>query len=344
MRETDRLCDCVFQGSICDVSSGPTLMQASKMDFSVIIPAYNVSGIIGRAIRSAAAQTFLPLEILVIDDCSTDDTIEVVRALEREIPSLRVLSTPTNGGPSAARNVGLRAARADWIALLDADDAWKPGRLERLSEVARATSADFVADDLVMWDIIADVEFKPPYSELPEPQKQIGLLDMFRAEDDFDHSKSAFGLMKPIMRRKFLADHKLEYDESINFAEDLVLYAESLFNGAKIIMINEAYYLYSVPRTPSGRSPHSRSLLDYRKIQRAGDILSRKYEDRIDPTIKQAIDAFQKTLTLVLQYHTARTYKRSGEYGKCLAYLAARPELTWRLVSRKRMKRRGSAV
>ncbi len=69
------------------------------MDFSVIIPAYNVSDIVGRAIRSAAAQTFPPLEILVIDDCSTDNTVEVVRALGREIPSLRVLSTPANGGP-----------------------------------------------------------------------------------------------------------------------------------------------------------------------------------------------------------------------------------------------------
>jgi succinoglycan biosynthesis protein ExoO len=304
------------------------------MDFSVIIPAYNVSGIIARAIRSAAAQTLPPLEILVINDCSTDDTIEVVRALEQEIPSLRVVSTPTNGGPSAARNVGLRAARADWIALLDADDAWKPGRLERLSEVALATSADFVADDLVMWDIVADVEFKPPFYQLPEPQTQIGLLDMLHAEDDFNRSKSSFGLMKPIIRRKFLADHKLEYDESINFAEDMVLYVESLFNGAKIIMINEAYYIYSVPSTPSGHSPHSRSIMDYRKIQRAGDILSRKYGDHIDPTLKRGIDAFRNTMTLLLQSNTARTYKRSGQYGKYLAYLAARPVLTGRLVSR----------
>jgi succinoglycan biosynthesis protein ExoO len=320
------------------------------MDFSVIIPAYNVSGIIGRAIRSAAAQTLSPLEILVIDDCSTDGTVEVVRALGREIPSLCLLSTPANGGPSAARNVGLRVAKADWIALLDADDAWKPGRLQRLSEVACATSADFVADDLVMWDIVADVEFKPPYYRLREPQVQIGLLDMFRAEDDFNISKASFGLMKPIMRRRFLADHELEYDESINFSEDLVLYIESLFNGAKIIMINEAYYIYSVPSAPSGRSPHSRSLKDYRKIQSVGDMLSQKYEDRIDAKLRQVIDAFRKTMTLLLESNTARTYRHSGQYGKYLAYLAARPELTVRLVSRaatsigERMNRGGSAV
>ena len=320
------------------------------MGFSVIIPAYNVSGIIGRAIRSAAAQTLPPLEILVIDDCSTDDTVEVVRALGRETPSLRLLSTPANGGPSAARNVGLRAAKADWIGLLDADDAWKPGRLERLTEVALATSADFVADDLVMWDIVADVEFKPPYYGLPEPQKQIGLLDIFRAEDDFNISKSSFGLMKPIMRRKFLADHKLEYDERINFSEDLVIYVESLFNGAKIIMINEAYYIYSVPSAPSGHSPHSRSVKDYRKIQSVGDMLSQKYEDRIDPSLNRAINAFRETMTLLIQSNVARGYRHSGQYAKYLAYLAARPKLTGRLMSRaatsvgKRMNRRGSAV
>src|SRR3984957_11222325 len=183
------------------------------MDFSVIIPAYNVSGIIGRAIRSAVAQTLPPLEILVIDDCSTDDTVEVVRVLGREIPSLRLLSTPVNGGPSAARNVGLREAKADWIALLDADDAWKPGRLKRLSEVASASSADLVADDLVMWDPVVDAQFKPVFFELPEPWNQITLLDVFRADDNFYFTKAFFTLIKPIYRRKFLADHKLEYNE-----------------------------------------------------------------------------------------------------------------------------------
>ena len=53
----------------------------------------------------------------------------------------------------------------------------------------------------------------------------------------------------------------------MNFAEDFVFYVESLFNGAKIILINEAYYIYSVPNGPSGSSPHSRSLKDFRRFR-----------------------------------------------------------------------------
>lgn len=308
------------------------------MDFSVIMPAYNVSGIIERAIRSAAAQTFPPLEILVIDDCSTDNTVEVVNALARDIPSIRLLSTPVNGGPSPARNVGLRAAKGDWIALLDADDAWTPGRLERLSEVARETSADFVADDLVMWDAVADAQFKPSYFELPDPQKQITLVDMFSADDNFNFSKASFTLMKPIVRLKFLAEHKLEYNEDMKIGEDFTFYIESLFNGAKVILINEAYYIYSVPSSPSGRSPHSRSIQDVSKLPGVSDLMSEKYADRIDPTLKRAMDDFRKTFTLLHQSNVARTYRWSGQYAQYLAYLAARPELTRRLVFRAAMK------
>lgn len=308
------------------------------MDFSVIIPAYNVSSMIGRAIRSAAAQTLPPFEILVIDDCSTDHTVEVVKALGREIPSLRLLSTPANGGPSAARNAGLREAKADWIALLDADDAWKPGRLERLSEVASATSADFVADNLVMWDPVAQAQFKPTYFELPEPQKQITLLDMFRADDNFNFSKASFTLMKPIFRRKFLAEHKLEYNESMKVGEDFNFYVEGLFNGAKLILIDEAYYIYSMPSSPSGRSPHSRSIQDISKLPDLSDLMTQKYGDRIDATLRRAMDDFRKTFTLLHQSDVARTYRRSGQYAQYITYLAARPELTRRLVCRAAMK------
>ncbi len=258
----------------------------------------------------------------------------------REFPSLRLLSTRANGGPSAARNVGLREAKADWIAFLDADDAWKPGRLQRLSEVAATTSADFVADNLVLWDAVQDTQFKPAYYELPEPQKHITLLDIFRADDNFNFTKASFALMKPICRLKFFADHKLEYNESFRLGEDFFLLAESLFNGANVILIEEAYYVYSMHSGPSGRSPHSRSVRDVSKLPGQSDLLSQKYADRIDPTLKRAMDNYRKTFSLLHQSDVARTYKWRGRYAQYFAYLAVRPKLTWRLVSRAVMKNR----
>ena len=308
------------------------------MDFSVIIPAYNVSGIVGRAVRSAAAQTSPPLEILVIDDCSTDNTVDIVMALRREIPSLRLLSTPANSGPAAARNVGLREAKADWIALLDSDDAWKPGRLQRLSEVASATSADFVADNLVMWDPVADTQFKPAYYNLPERQKQITLLDVFRADDNFNFSKASFALMKPIYRRKFLTEHKLEYNESMKVGEDFFFLAESLFNGAKIILIQEPFYIYSMPSSPSGHSPHSRTVYRFGGLSEVSALLDRKYRDRIDPTLRRAMGDYRKTMKLLHQSDVARNYRWAGQYAQYVAYIAVRPELTRRLFSRAVMK------
>lgn len=320
------------------------------MNFSVIIPAFNVSGIVERAIRSAVAQTLPPFEILVIDDCSTDHTVDVVRALAKEIPSVRCLSTPANAGPSAARNIGLREAKGDWIALLDSDDAWKPGRLERLSEVAIATAADFVADNLVLWDAVQDKQFKPVHFQLSEAQKQVTLLDMFRADDNFNFSKTTFAIMKPICRLKFLNDHGLKYKEKLKNGEDFVFYAESLFNGAKLILIKEAYYIYSMPRGPSGRSPHSRTVYDVGKLPGAVDGMREKYADRIDAPLKRAMDNYRKTMSLLNQSDVARTYKWSGRYAQYLAYLTARPELTRRLIFRaarnlvKRMDRSGSTA
>jgi beta-1,6-glucosyltransferase len=310
------------------------MVVSTATDFSVIIPAYNVSRIIERAIRSAAAQTLPPLEILVVDDCSTDNTVEVVKALAQDIPSIRLLSTPVNSGPSAARNVGLRAAKGDWVALLDADDAWKPGRLERLSEVASATSADFVADNLVLWDAGADIEVNPAYYELDESHRRITLLDMFRADDNFNFKKKTFSLMKPIMRRKFLSDHRLEYNEKMKIGEDFALYAESLFTGASIIMINEAHYIYSMPSAPSGRSPHSRSRYSFGDLCEMCLILERRYGDRIGPELRIAMRAYRQTMTRLHESDIARDYKRKGQYARYVGYLAARPGLVQRLVAR----------
>jgi hypothetical protein len=100
------------------------------VSFSVVIPLHNKCEYIARAIDSALAQSLSPVEVLVIDDGSTDASAEVVR----HCPDPRVrLIQQANAGPGAARNTGLQHARGDWVAFLDADDWWWPDHLAELA-------------------------------------------------------------------------------------------------------------------------------------------------------------------------------------------------------------------
>lgn len=113
----------------------PDNTHSMTPSISVVIPAYNSAGFIANTLQSVLAQTLPPLEILVVDDGSKDNTAEVVRGFA---PRVRLVQQ-ANAGPSAARNHGIRESQGEWIALLDADDSWLPNKLERQ---ARAMTPD----------------------------------------------------------------------------------------------------------------------------------------------------------------------------------------------------------
>jgi glycosyltransferase involved in cell wall biosynthesis len=96
-------------------------------DVSVVIPAYNAAWCVGRAIDSVLAQTFRDVELIVVNDGSTDGTAGV---LARYASQIRIVTKP-NGGLSSARNAGIHAATGEYVAFLDADDWWLPHKLER---------------------------------------------------------------------------------------------------------------------------------------------------------------------------------------------------------------------
>jgi len=100
---------------------------------SVVIPAYNAARFIEDSIKSVLSQTYKPLEIIVVDDGSRDETRTVV---ERYSGDVRYLYQD-NAGPSAARNHGVREAKGEWIAFLDSDDCWEPDHLESLIKHAQ---------------------------------------------------------------------------------------------------------------------------------------------------------------------------------------------------------------
>lgn len=112
-------------------------MTMGEQLVSVIVPTFNRAHVVERAIESAFRQTHRHIELLVVDDGSTDGTLERLEALRS--PRLRVLSTPRNGGPARARNLGLAACSGSYVAFLDSDDVWLPWKLE--AQLARFAEA-----------------------------------------------------------------------------------------------------------------------------------------------------------------------------------------------------------
>jgi hypothetical protein len=99
---------------------------------SVLVPTWNAAATVERALASALADDDVPLEVVVVDDASTDGTADLVEAIAARDPRVVLLRLPTNGGVSNARNRGLAAVRGEWLAFLDADDRLFPGAIGAL--------------------------------------------------------------------------------------------------------------------------------------------------------------------------------------------------------------------
>jgi len=120
---------------------------------SVIIPAYNSADTIENCIDSVLRQTVSIFEIIVINDGSTDNTVEVItKFIEKNNQKNLYLISQPNGGPAKARNKGIIAAKGDWIAFLDADDSWLPQKLEKQAQVI----AKFPACSIIGTQLFSD--------------------------------------------------------------------------------------------------------------------------------------------------------------------------------------------
>lgn len=229
---------------------------------TVLIPAYNAERCVGRAVEDALGQTLRDLEVVVIDDGSSDATATAARTAARGDPRLRIVALGKNQGVAAARNAGLARARGTWIALLDADDRIDRDRLERLTREAVASEADLLADNLIVQNVDAG---EPPSPAFPPARMQVrGPIDAasFVDSDRPAWGTRAAGFIKPLMRRSFLEEHGLAYTPGIHAGSDFHLYVRCLLHGARLFYVPDAAYRYAI-------SPRSLCRADAERIQQA---------------------------------------------------------------------------
>jgi succinoglycan biosynthesis protein ExoO len=212
-------------------------------EVSVIIAAYNVQDYIERAVRSAFDRQGVAVEVIVIDDASTDGTVEIVSRIEN--PRVKLLRRAQNGGPSRARNEGIAAAASPWIAILDGDDAFAPGRLSRCLARAKTAAADSVVDNLEIYRESDGVSYPMFRAQDFGGKPTLDLATFIEGNLSFLGSTS-LGYTKPIFSAAFLKKHQLRYDPEIRIGEDYMLLAEALASGARCAIELAPGYIYTV--------------------------------------------------------------------------------------------------
>ncbi|CAN7492851.1 glycosyltransferase family 2 protein [Pseudoduganella sp. LjRoot289] len=213
------------------------------MKITVVVPAYNAAAFIGTALASLRAQTHRNWEALVVDDCSSDDTRAVVRQWTEEDDRIRLLELPQNGGPAAARNAGFDAAQGEWIALLDADDAWEAERLARFLPHLSPGKLDLVWDRLALYNAAQEKVVAHSWPWVRQP-RTIGPLQLLLW--DLPGQRAPLGWAKPLLRRAWLNEHRLRYLPALRAGEDWRLLMDAVMAGARTQVLPFAAYRYTL--------------------------------------------------------------------------------------------------
>ena len=226
---------------------------------TVLIAAYNAESFLHRAVASALQQTLPVKEVLIVDDASTDGTAALARKLAQGDERIRLITLAANGGPSAARNAGLDAATGEWIAVLDADDAFTPERLEGMLTYALDVRADIVVDSFCYYNSVRKTAGRSVLDE-SVPSSLVDFAEFLSKARPYE-SEPDWGLLKPIFRREFLGKHGLRYPLKTRHGEDFLLMCEAFLHGAKYVLYRRAGYLYTAGDT-------TRTIRDYRLMYR----------------------------------------------------------------------------
>ncbi len=202
---------------------------------SVVIAAFNASDTLSVAIESALNQQGCAVELLIVDDCSSDDTLAIASKYAQRDCRVRVFQTPRNAGPSTARNLAFYAARGEWLTVLDADDWFSPNRLATLLSTAEQRGLDMIMDSYYLVAPDQQTEYASRFTGLCPNGSE---MDVSLA----DFVGLGLGSSKPMIKTAFLRQHNLKFDTRIRCGEDLLLYSQVLLAGATCQFLNHPMY------------------------------------------------------------------------------------------------------
>lgn len=203
---------------------------------SVIVPVYGVESFVERCMESILAQTWKDMEVIVVNDCTQDNSMDIINSVINRYPqranSVRIINHDVNRGLPAARNTGLVAAKGEYVFHFDGDDYADPEMITRMVSVAKANCADIVYCD---WFLA--------YEDTDRYMSQPACNTASDAIVSILTGKMKYNVWNKLINRRLYEENGIEFPEGYGMGEDMTMI--KLFSVAnKIAYIPEAFYHY----------------------------------------------------------------------------------------------------
>lgn len=218
----------------------------SKPELSIIIPAYNCATSITQIVNSILRQDFKDFELIIINDCSTDNTLDILKKLAKTDRRIKVVNQPKNGGASAARNTGIAKAHGKYIMFFDADDDIVAGTLATFIKAIKKPEIELAVSGFMSVTIknkkvlnSVDVCTNRLPSQKDNESWKIYILRLLGLDGRL------YQVWNKIYLANIIKDNHLKFQEGINFGEDLLFNLDYFAHmSGKISFIPKALYIY----------------------------------------------------------------------------------------------------
>lgn len=299
---------------------------------SVVMANFRGAAHLACAMASVLAQTERRLELIVVDDASDDDSVEIARGIARDDARVRVIASANNQGPAATRNLALEAARGTWVAIVDSDDLIHPARLARLIAAAEAAGADLIADDLVYFGAGTAPQGQTLLQAMALVAPMPLSVALYLQGNGGGASVPHFGYLKPVFRRAALAGRR--YDPRLRIGEDYDLVLRLMIDGRRFTLLPDPLYAY---RRHAGSISHRLSIATVEAMLQA----HRALPPLAEPEARAAAAAVDGQLSRALRYERLVAAIKARSWRSALPRLAD-PAMLSRLLESLRDRRRRS--
>ena len=294
-------------------------MPADTCLVTVVIPVFNSATTLARAAASALRQAVAPLELLIVDDGSSDASLAEASRIAASDPRVQVIAVRENRGKPHAMNRAIAQARGCWIAVLDADDCYADDRLPILISAAERHAVDLVADNQYLFDAgvsqTVGTAFPPGRPDAPLTRQEF-----IAGSDPF--ATFNYGMLKPVIRTDFIRRSGLRYRENARLSEDFLYLVEFFAAGGQAWLVSQPLYYWTEAFGTLSRQWTSTGAGAWRYDFRSARAANAEVRNALAPAAHADLIAMlDRRDTALRQLHWFRELCRSRDAGQGTALL-----------------------